>query len=109
MTLCRQRSTQVEVILQACESSARLHMAYSLIGLHLRTLQRWQSPARPSGNRQVSTKRRAISPANKFSQTKREAALTLLKNDEFKDMPLSQIVPHLTDQDLYVTSESIQH
>ena len=106
MTPCKQRSTLLELIQQACDSGARLHMACSLIGLHVRTLQRWQSSSGQAGDLRVSTKRRAITPANKLSQTEREAALTLLNSDEFKDLPPSQIVPRLADQGRYVASES---
>lgn len=95
MTPCKQRRMLLELIHQACDSGARLHMACTLIGLHVRTIQRWQRPSGQVGDLRTSSKRRCIAPANKFSQTEREAALTLLNSHEFKDLPPSQIVPRL--------------
>ena len=106
MTTLQHRQILLSLIGQACDSGARLHKACALIGLHARTVQRWQHPQRCAGDLRAAGKRRLTVPANKLSAAERQAALALVNSEEFKDLAPSQIVPRLADQGLYVASES---
>ena len=50
--------------------------------------------------------RQAVTPPNKFSPAECDAVLAAININEFKDLPPSQIVPRLTDQGVYLASES---
>ena len=101
-----QRQALLLLINEACTAGARLQRACRQIGLTERTVQRWQRPDAEDGDHRVADMRVAPSPANKLSAAERNDALALLKSDAFKDLPPSQIVPRLADQDQYVASES---
>jgi putative transposase len=101
-----QRQTLLGLITTACKSGARLAQACALIGLSLRTIQRWRHPDGQDGDCRTSDKRRSGVAPNKLSEAERQAALDLLNSEEFKDLPPSQIVPRLADQGRYVASES---
>ena len=106
MTACAHRRILLALIEQARGGGARLHKVCALMGLDARTVQRWKHPENRQGDLRAAGKRRITEPANKFSQTERQAALALINSDQFKDLPPSQIVPRLADQGLYVASES---
>ena len=106
MTPAQQRQTLLPLIEQAQRAGARLHKACTQIGLSARTVQRWQSPQACAGDRRVAALRAQATPANQLSQDEREAAMLVLNNHEFKDLPPSQIVPRLADAGQYVASES---
>ena len=50
--------------------------------------------------------RQAVIPSNKFTPEECAAVMSVINNDEFKDLPPSQIVPRLADQGRYLASES---
>ena len=106
MSCLEQRQTLLALINNACNDGARLAQACRQIGLCARTVQRWQRPDRPEGDRRMAGQRAVVCPANQLSEAERQAALELLSSDEFKDLPPSQIVPRLADQGKYVASES---
>lgn len=106
MTTCLQRASVLDLIEQAWRSGARLRVACDLVGLHVRTFERWKRPQGPLGDRRAAGKRRAVSPPNKLSDAERAQALEILNSEPFKDLPPSQIVPRLADQGRYVASES---
>lgn len=106
MTTCAQRASVLALIEQAWHSGARLRVACDLVGLNVRTFERWKRPQSPLGDRRAAGKRRAVSPPNKLSDAERAQALEILNSEQFKDLPPSQIVPRLADQGRYVASES---
>ena len=89
-----ERLSLLGLIDQACNDGARLTPVCALLGLSARTVQRWQQPAQ-AGDRRVAAQRRYVCPRNKLSAKERQAALTLLNSDAYKDLPPSQIVPRL--------------
>ena len=102
-----ERQAVLSLLADACNAGARLAPACAQIGLSKRTAQRWQQPAaQADGDLRASDKRVATPPPNRLSDAERQAALALVNSDEFKDLPPSQIVPRLADQDRYVASES---
>ena len=106
MTTCAQRTSLLALIEQACCSGARLRVACDLVGLHVRTVERWRRPEAELGDRRAAGKRRVTTPPNKLSDAERAQALQVLNSAPFKDLPPSQIVPRLADQGRYVASES---
>ncbi len=90
------------MIAQAVASGARRARACEIIGLSLRTLQRWKlTGAAPDGRTT-----RIQQPVHALTATERERILAIVNSVEFGQMPPSQIVPRLADQGTYVASES---
>ena len=107
MSSIAERQALLALLTEACDAGARLKLACTQIGLSERTVQRWQRPAASDdGDLRASTRRVATPPPNRLSDAERRAALALLNNAEFKDLPPSQIVPRLADQGRFVASES---
>jgi hypothetical protein len=96
----------VALIDEAVESGARRRPAAHLLGLSVRTVERW----RAEGAALVRADRRptAIRPPSSrcLSQTERAAVLEIANSPAFASLPPSQIVPKLADQGRYVASES---
>lgn len=106
MTPCAQRASLLALIEQACHSGARLRVACDLVGLHVRTLERWRHANGQHGDRRAAGKRRVTTHPNKLSDAERAQALQVLNSEPFKDLPPSQIVPRLADKGRYIASES---
>lgn len=106
MTQLSQRKSIIDLIEKAQKKGASRQKACQVIGINIRTIQRWQ----PAGNNEVNTDRRLTAqrrpPANKFSQQERDAIITVCNEDEYASLPPSQIVPKLADQGRYLGSES---
>jgi len=94
----------LELISKACNAGARKRKASELLGLPIRTVQRWEHRGF-SDNRKGS---RAV-PANKISKAEREDIIAVLKTPEFGDSNPNQIVPKLADQGIYMGSESTMY
>ena len=91
----------IELIAEAVTAGARRWKACELLGLTLRTVQRWgDQPGDDQRKGPLST------PGNKLSATERCEVLQIVNSKEFRDLPPTQIVPRLADQGLYVASES---
>ncbi len=101
-----ERQSLLGLVDDACRDGARLAPACAQIGLSERTVQRWQQQSVQVGDRRVAGQRHPVCPHNKLSAEERQAALTLLNSDAYKDLPPSQIVPRLADQGQYLCSES---
>ena len=113
MSTLAQRGTALQLIDQACNAGARLHRACTVIGLAVRTVQRWVAFVAQAGknalyvgDRRTPDQRIHNCPPNKLSDDERQLALGVLNSEEFKDLPPSQIVPRLADLGIYVASES---
>lgn len=106
MTDLAQRQQFVEWIREAESTGARRHKACEIVGLSIRTLQRWvadgagdvQADRRPTASRPE--------PANKFSEEEYQAILSTCHEEAYASLPPSQIVPKLADQGKYLGSES---
>lgn len=106
MTLLAQRKNIVALISEACDSGARLAAACAQVGIATRTIQRWLQPHLPYGDQRTSGQRRLVTPHNKLTEVERKAVMDALNSAEFKDLPPSQIIPRLADQQIYLASES---
>lgn len=96
-----QRQQLTGLIDHACAAGARKASACELLGLSLRTLQRWTTAARGDGRHGV-----ARGAHNALCEAERAVILQTLNCPEFAALPPGQIVPRLADQGRYIASES---
>jgi transposase InsO family protein len=94
----------LQLISEACKAGARKRMAAELLGLTIRTLQRWGNIG--TGDRRKGSRAR---PANKLSEKERRQIIKTLESPEFADLNPNQIVPRLADQGIYVGSEATMY
>jgi transposase InsO family protein len=105
MIALEDRRTLVSEIAEAYDAGARLSPACEVVGITVRTLQRWQA----EGGLEVGDRRpQAIrpTPAHALSEAEREAVLSTANEARFADMPPARIVPALADEGVYLASES---
>lgn len=89
---------------EACAGGARLFKACKVVGLSVRTVQRWRrSEHLPVDARKAAAANR--SPANKLSAAERAEIIKITNQEEFANLPPSQIVPKLADRGCYLASE----
>lgn len=104
MTLLADRQHYEELINEAILAGARKHKACEIIGLSVRTLQRWQSEGEISADKRPMAKR--PEPTNKLTAEERQLIIETCNLEEFSSLPPSQIVPILADRGEYIASES---
>ena len=98
-----ERMHLVTLFHEAVEHGARKAKAADVMGLPLRTLQRWQRPESvPVDGRTL----RQQAPCNRLSDEERARVLAIANSDEFKDKTPHQIVPILAERGEYYASES---
>lgn len=90
------------MIAQAVSAGARQSRACMVVGLSLRTVQRWML----AGVVEDGRSSRIQQPRNALTVAERERILTIANSAEFGQLPPSQIVPCLADRGIYVGSES---
>ena len=98
------RKRAVELIQEANQNGARLAKACEELHISVRTYQRWIAEGEVKVDQRPVTKR--PTPKNKLSEKERTEILTVVKQDEYADLPPTQIVPKLADQGTYIASES---
>ena len=98
------KRTVLKLILEACKSGARKSKAAQLLGLTIRTLQRWSQNGL-SDNRKCSR----AAPGNKLSNDEKTRIANVLESPEFAESNPNQIVPRLADQGIYLGSESTMY
>lgn len=102
MTSPAARADIIAMVAEAVASGARQCRACMIVGLSLRTLQRWKlAGVEPDGRTT-----RVQTPLNELTASEREQILVIANSVEFGQLPPSQIVPRLADQGIYVASES---
>ena len=89
----------------ACAAGARREQAGALLGLSVRTVQRWRAEGAVKGDERAQAAQRRET-ANRLTEIEREAILEVVNRPEYAGMPPSQIVPALADQGRYIASES---
>lgn len=102
------RQTMALHIDEAHVAGARLETACELVGINLRTLQRWKS-----GDGLVHGDRRPEAvhprPAHALSEEEQAEILRIANEPRFAEVPPARIVPILADEGVYVASESSFH
>lgn len=98
------RKTAILLIKEACAGGALKHKACALLGVTLRTVQRWENDGeidqRKGADREVG---------NKLSAEERKNILSTVNRCEYRDLPPCQIVPRLADKGVYLASESTMY
>ena len=97
-----ERETAVELVEQAVADGARRCAACEILGINVRTLQRWET----EDGRQDRRRGSGSKPANALSEEERVRIVSIISSPEHRDLSPSQIVPKLADQGIYVASES---
>ncbi len=89
----------------ANKAGARLREACKVVGIDVRTLQRWQSGG---GLQRGDARPHAVrpTPAHALSADERQQVLCVANEPRFADMPPARIVPALADEGVYLASES---
>ncbi len=99
-----ERQTIVDNINVAVASGARKRKACEVIGLEIRTLQRWFNGCEVKVDLRPDAKR--PEPGNKLTELERQSVIDCCNSQEFAHLPPHQIVPKLADQGRYLASES---
>lgn len=98
------RKLAVELIQEANQNGARLAKACEELHISVRTYERWVKDGEIKLDQRPTAKR--PTPKNKLTEAERTEILTVVKQEEFADLPPTQIVPKLADQGMYLASES---
>lgn len=87
---------------EACEAGARLRACCKIVGISIRTLQRWRTSTTGDDMRMGPKSK----PANALTKKEKIEVLAMLNSPEFRDLSPKQIVPILADRGEYLASES---
>jgi putative transposase len=104
MISTRDRRQAIALIDEAVAAGARRARACKLLGLSVRTAQRWSRDGELSADRRPSAER--PTPPNALSAAERAAVRAICNSPEHASLPPSQIVPRLADRGVYIASES---
>lgn len=97
----KDRKECIHLIAEAHESGARRSKCCQLLGISLRTLERWEkNPEQEDGRQGPYT-----SP-NALSFEEKELMVSIANSKDFMDLNPTKIVPKLADQGIYMASES---
>jgi putative transposase len=89
-----------DLIAEAVEGGARREKAAELLGVSVRTVERWDTRAE-DGRKGPNTK-----PSNSLTPEERAKVLAVANSLEFANLTPWQIVPRLADRGEYIASES---
>jgi len=103
MTTPEERQQVVALVQEATASGARQEQACAVVGLSVRTLQRWQDGETVRVDQRPF---RQYEPPHQLTEAERAELLAVANSEEFGHLPPSQIVPRLADQGRYLASES---
>ncbi len=90
----------IELVEEAQKAGARRRSACEVLGLSLRTLQRWQQ--NPSPDQRKGAIRHT---ANALNDEEKKMMLEIANSNEYRDCTPHQIVAHLADNGRYIASE----
>ena len=92
----------LELLDEAVAAGARLAKACELVGLSVRSVERWRLDEEGADKRSGPL----TPPSHKLSAAERQAVLEVANSPEFRDKSPRQIVPTLADRGEYIASES---
>lgn len=95
----------LELIDEAQEAGARLKRACEILGIGVRTVQRWRLPLGEEDQRRGPK----TDPPNKLSDAERRRVLDTLGSAKYRDLSPQQVVPRLADEGTYLASESTMY
>lgn len=85
LILLDDRQNYEELVNEAIEAGACKYKACQLIGLSIRTLQRWQAGGEIKADKRLTADRPA--PMNKLTEQERHAIIAICNADEFASLP----------------------
>lgn len=91
----------ISLIDEAIVQGARQAPACNVLGLSVRTLQRWKISGFDDERKNVNR-----TPTNRLSENERKQILTICNSEEYRSLSPKQIVPVLADSGIYLASES---
>lgn len=97
------RQQLITLIKEAHAAGARLKQACCLLGISLRTYQRWMAEGIKPDRRGGADR---PAPNNKLSTAERQEILNVCNLPEYKSCPPAFVVADLLDKDVYLASES---
>jgi transposase InsO family protein len=92
----------LELIDEAVASGARLFKACELLGISVRSTERWREDLEADDKRAGPL----TAPTHKLTEAERKSILEVSNSPEFRDKSPRQIVPTLADRGIYIASES---
>ena len=92
----------MELVAEAVGNGARRSKACEVLGISMRTLQRWTREPE-SGDGRRGPKR---TPANSLSEAEKDLVVAVATSPQFRDLSPAQIVPILADYGVYIASEA---
>lgn len=98
------RRNAVDLIEAAVVAGASSRRACEVLEISLRTYRRWTQAGNVKSDGRPAAERPA--PANKLTPQEREAILAICNEPEYQNASPAQIVPALSDQAIYLASES---
>lgn len=100
--MIQERKSCIDLINEARALGAKQSAACAIVGVSVRTYQRWERREDLHDGRQLV--RRA--PANKLSEQERQRIIDVANDPEYAELSPSKIVPKLADKGDYIASES---
>ncbi|HUQ01854.1 MAG TPA: hypothetical protein VM261_05125 [Kofleriaceae bacterium] len=95
----------LDAIAEAQRNGARLAAACRVVGISVRTVERWRG--RPGGDdRRAGPHRRA---ANALTPLEQARVLAVMASPRYAGLSPKQLVPQLADEGLYLASESTMY
>lgn len=91
----------LELVDEAVRNGARQRRACEVLGISVRTVQRWRRDGGEDRRRGPRTK-----PPNALTPAERQAVLDIANGPQYRGLTPHQIVPQLADQGTYLASES---
>lgn len=92
----------LELIDEAVAAGARLFKACELLGISVRSTERWREDLDADDKRAGPL----TEPSHKLTEAERKSILEVSNSPEFRDKSPRQIVPLLADRGVYIASES---
>lgn len=99
-----ERQEMIKLVEEATTNGAKAEPACEIMGISIRTFQRWNSNDEPLIDKRRTCERKA--PANKLTEAEKYKIIEIVNMPEYQDLPPSQIVPRLADKGEYIASES---
>ena len=104
MTQPLDRQCCIDLVDESIASGASLSKSCHVLEVHPKTYRRWIQAGGMLADGRPNAKR--PTPSNKLTDEERELIVVTSNEDRYKALPLSQIVPKLADEGVYIASES---
>lgn len=93
----------LELLDEAVAAGARMTKACELVGLSMRSVERWRAQADGGSDLRAGPR---LAPSHKLTEQERQTLIAIANSPEFRNKSPRQIVPALADRGQYIASES---